>query len=143
MGLFKRIINYLGTVFGSGRIFSGNKDVLAARGEGLACRYLKSKGYRILERSWRSRKYELDIIALKDGILVFAEVKTRSGDRFGLPEDAVNSKKQRRIISAAKYYLQVKKVRRHLIRFDILAILARPDEEAEINHIKNAFQARI
>ncbi|MCK4570613.1 YraN family protein [Candidatus Bipolaricaulota bacterium] len=86
-----------------------------------ACYFLKQKGYRILARNWRTRAGELDIIARDGGILVFVEVKARSGDGFGGPEAAVDRAKQRRLISAALAFMEVTKCELPT-RFDVVAI---------------------
>jgi len=86
-----------------------------------ACRFLKQRGYRILARNWRSRTGEVDIIARDEGILVFVEVKARSGDGFGGPEAAVDRFKQRRIISAALSFMEVTECELPT-RFDVVAI---------------------
>lgn len=67
--------------------------------------YLQKNGYEILCRNFFSRYGEIDIVARKDGYLVFVEVKFRSGKTFGAPEEAVGFQKQKRIIASAKYYL--------------------------------------
>ncbi|MCK5586741.1 YraN family protein [Candidatus Bipolaricaulota bacterium] len=86
-----------------------------------ACRFLKERGYRILARNWRTRMGEVDIIAREGGILVFVEVKARSGDGFGGPEAAVDSAKQRRIISTALSFMEVTQCALPM-RFDVVAV---------------------
>lgn len=79
-------------------------------GENLALKHLKNKGYKIIERNFRSRFGEIDIIAVDpstgsgQGVLVFIEVKTRWSEKFGLPEEAITPWKIKRIIKAAQYY---------------------------------------
>ena len=101
--------------------------------EGKACRFLKERGYRILARNWRTRMG--DIIAREEGILVFVEVKARSGSGFGGPEAAVDSAKQRRIISAALSFMEVTHCELPM-RFDVVAI--RP---GKVSLHQDAFQA--
>lgn len=74
-------------------------------GEARAAAYFLEKGYQILHKNWRHSHWEVDIIAEKDGILHFIEVKTRLTKKFGHPEDGVNSKKIQNLINAAEEYL--------------------------------------
>ena len=96
------------------------------KGEALAVEHFKKKGFIILHRNWRHRHWEVDIIAEEKGILHFIEVKTKTSNRFGYPEEEVNEKKIRNLISAAEVYLyqhpQWKK-----IQFDILSITLEPE----------------
>ncbi len=73
-------------------------------GEELACSFLVRKGYAIAERNYRIAGGEIEIIAQKDGILVFVEVKTRLSDRFGYPEEAVDWRKSRKMARAIRHY---------------------------------------
>ena len=82
---------------------------LGKEGEAAAEQLLLQKGYRILERNWRFRKNEIDLIALKDGIMVFVEVKSRRNTEFGNPQDAVDMPKIRRTITAAEAYIRKKR----------------------------------
>ncbi len=86
-----------------------------------ACCFLKQEGYRILARNWRTRAGEVDIIGRDGDILVFVEVKARSGDGFGGPEAAVDRAKQRRLISAALSFIEATKCELAM-RFDVVAI---------------------
>ncbi|WP_237276668.1 YraN family protein [Tenacibaculum ovolyticum] len=110
---------------------------LGLKGEELAIEYLEKNGYLIVEKNYRYRKAEVDIIARKDTVLVVVEVKTRSSNYFGNPQDFVNPKKIKLLVSAIDNYV----VKRDLdveIRFDIIAIL-RNKEIYNIHHIKDAF----
>ena len=78
---------------------------LGDSGEKLACGALKKKGYRILEKNYRCRYGEIDIIAKHKGSLVFIEVRSKTGDSFGSPEESVTSQKKQRLISTAMDYL--------------------------------------
>ena len=75
----------------------------------MAAKYLEDKGYEIIERNCRNRRGEIDLICKKGGEYVFVEVKTRIGENFGLPEDAINSNKIRRLIRNAQSYMAFKK----------------------------------
>lgn len=107
-------------------------------GEEIACRYLERKGYQIVHKGWRYKHLEVDVI-IKDGaVLVFVEVKTRSKDTHGMPYEAVDWKKQRKLDRAANIYISKTKHEGD-IRFDIISILATDIENPEIVHIKDAF----
>ena len=111
---------------------------LGKRGEDLAVNFLQLKGYTILERNWRYRRTEIDIIALIDEKLIFIEVKTRSTDAFGTPEGFVNSKKQDLVAKGAGAYI-LKVNHDWLIRYDVIAILLFPDDTYRIAHFEDAF----
>ena len=95
------------------------------RGESLAAAYFMDKGYEILHRNWRHKKFEVDIIASCKGILHFIEVKTRTTLKFGYPEENVNSKKIRMLIDASEAYLYVNPQWQR-IQFDVLSVLLEP-----------------
>lgn len=112
---------------------------LGAYGEELAAAYLREQGYTLIECNFRCPLGEIDIIANKRHDLIFVEVKTRRSALFGLPQDAVGIHKQRQIIRSAQWYLKKPEVSRFHPRFDVIAILVRPGQTPEINHIQNAF----
>jgi putative endonuclease len=114
------------------------KKLLGREGEDLAARFLTKQGYRILERNYRTRSGEIDLVALHDGAVVFVEVKTRTSDAFGAPELAVNPRKQQRMVKAALGYLKYKKLHQVPCRFDVVAITTAAEQEVE--HIQNAFE---
>lgn len=111
-------------------------------GEDIATEYLKKKGYQILERNWRGDKTlrcpEIDIIAEKNNIIVFVEVKTSSTEVFGEPEYWITPRKQRRLAAGARAYLARYKQDKIECRFDAITIDRQPKPPL-INHIKNAF----
>ena len=112
-----------------------------AFGEERAARYLQRKGYRIVERNFRCRQGEIDIIARKREILAFVEVKLRRDDRFAEAREFVTRAKQGRILAAAQLYLA--RTQEELQpRFDVIEIYAPPGERGpiRIEHIENAFQ---
>ena len=91
-------------------------------GEGLAGSFFERQGYVLLEKNWRHSRWEVDIIASKNSVLHFIEVKTRRSKNFGLPEDSVGNKKIQNLINAAEEYLyQHPEWTR--IQFDILSII--------------------
>lgn len=118
----------------------GNNKLLGAYGEDIACEYLIQNGYRVLERNFACRAGEVDIIAMQKDIVVFAEVKTRSSDKFGLPSEAVSAAKQKKIVKTALYYMQSKRLLEHMCRFDVIEISAGDDNKYRINLIQDAFQ---
>ena len=92
-----------------------------SKGEGLALAYFLEKGYTILEQNWRTGRLEVDIIAVKNGLLHFIEVKTRTSMLFGYPEENVSKKKINNLINASEIYLQ-QYPQWQRIQFDVLAI---------------------
>ena len=110
---------------------------LGEKGEALAVEFLQKKGYTIKEQNWRFKKAEVDIIALKHDTLAVVEVKTRSSNYFGNPQDFVNSKKIKLLVEAINEYVTSKNLDVE-VRFDIIAILKNNDT-FEIEHLKNAF----
>jgi putative endonuclease len=105
-------------------------------GEKLAAQHLKNHGYEIITTNYHCRFGEIDIIASKNGFLVFFEVKLRSSTFFGTPASAVTKTKQKRLIEAALHYLGVSQIQDKQPRFDVIEI-----NNNEINHIENAFFA--
>lgn len=110
---------------------------LGKLGEELAINHLISKGYRILDRNWRSGHKEIDIIAMDGNTLVAVEVKTRKSNTFGDPDIAVGVMKQRMLIWAADAYVRYKNLNLD-VRFDIISIVF-TDTENKIEHIEDAF----
>ena len=107
------------------------------QGEKIAVNYLTDKGYEILERNWRNRHKEIDIIAKDGKELVIVEVKTRKSNNYGEPDLAVNKQKQRLLISAANAYIFRNKLDIDT-RFDIISIVFK-DDKPVIDHIEDAF----
>ncbi|NLY21383.1 MAG: YraN family protein [Tissierellia bacterium] len=105
-------------------------------GEDIAVKYLESKGYKIINRNYRSQVGEIDIIAFNKFDLVFIEVKTRSSINYGYAYEAVDQMKQEKIINTALYYIQKERVQRFQPRFDIIEVYTK---DGKINHIINAF----
>jgi putative endonuclease len=120
---------------------SGNAGI-GSYGEELAAGYLAGRGYRILERNFRCKGGEVDLIALenKTGFLVFVEVKTRKDLSYGVPQLAVNQFKQRQISKAALTWLSISNKHDRNARFDVVAILLKADGHHDVTHIVNAFE---
>ncbi len=109
-----------------------------AKGEQIAVNFLKEKGYEILHTNWRLGKKEIDIIALVNDMLVFAEVKTRRNFDFGFPEEAVTPGKERYLKAAADGFLDAHP-HYQKIRFDIISIVLKNEELLELRHFEDAF----
>lgn len=112
-----------------------SKKELGRWGEERAVDYLESKGYRILERDWRSGHRDIDIVARNVDSVVFVEVKTRHTNDYGEPYEAVNYQKRRNLLSAINHYIKYKHLDLHA-RFDIISIVAQDMEKPEIEHIE-------
>ena len=110
------------------------KKLLGKVGEKKAVDFLKKKGYKILETNYKTCVGEIDVIAEHQEYIVFIEVKTRSGDEFGLPSEAVNRKKQEKYFKVATEYLMRKGKTDSACRFDVVEI-----ENGQINIIIDAF----
>lgn len=111
---------------------------LGKEGERLASQYLCEKGYQLINKNWRYGQWEIDLIAAKASLLVFVEVKTRSQNKFGYPEEAVSERKKAWLQAAAEAYLEEFPFEGEL-RFDIIAITASKKEGINIHHIEDAF----
>ncbi|MBQ8426215.1 MAG: YraN family protein [Clostridia bacterium] len=110
------------------------KKFLGRAGEVKAAEFLKKKGYKILEKNYKTHIGEIDLIAKDGEALVFVEVKTRISDDYGAPSEAVNLKKQEKYYKVATEYLVRHKLNDSICRFDVVEI-----ENGQINHIFNAF----
>jgi putative endonuclease len=114
---------------------------LGKKGEELACEYLKKQGYKIRDTNWRFARYEVDLVAEEKGILIVAEVKTRSSNTIVEPEASVTREKQRHLIYAANAYIRIKKLQME-VRFDIISIVI-TGESHQLTHIPDAFYAML
>ena len=110
---------------------------LGKKGEELAVEFLQNNGYEILDKNWRFKKAEIDIIALKKDVLAVVEVKTRSSSYFGNPQDFVNQKKIKLLVEAINEYVISKNLDVE-VRFDIVAII-KNNQNFEIEHLEDAF----
>lgn len=106
-------------------------------GEQAAVNYLIGENYQILETNWRYKKIEIDIIAKKENLLIFIEVKTRKTEYFGLPEQFVTIKKQRSMALGAEQYCFENKIDNFEIRYDIISVIK--NKTTKIVHIIDAF----
>lgn len=111
-----------------------NKYIIGRQNEMLAVKFLKKKGYKILEKNYVCKVGEIDIIAKHKNIVVFIEVKYRASEYFGLPREAVTPYKQDKIRKVATFYVRNKDILESKCRFDVVEIL-----NDEITHIENCF----
>jgi putative endonuclease len=108
-------------------------------GENIAANYLSKRGYKIRERNYRIRAGEIDIIAEKDGTLVFVEVRTKTSRQFGTAEESITDRKKKRLIALAEAYLSDSGEQPASCRIDIVAIdLNAKGELLRLNLIENA-----
>lgn len=117
------------------------RRTLGNRGEELASRKLQSLGHTVRERNWRCTAGELDIVAEKDGVLVFVEVRTRRGDRFGTPEESITPAKRAKLIEVTQTYLDEHGEHDRNWRIDVVAIDIGPrGEVSRMEIIENAIE---
>lgn len=109
------------------------------RGEELAVTLLRKRGYKVIERNFRTRNGEVDIIARHKGRIVFVEVKTRRSARYGDPKFAVTPQKQRKISMVALEYLKKHHLMQAPARFDVVTVQS-ADAEETVEIIPNAFE---
>lgn len=111
---------------------------LGIKGEEAAVAYLKKEGYKIIERNWYWDRKEIDIIAQQDQEIVIVEVKTREGDFFEEPWEAISIKKIRNIVEVADAWLNLRKIDLET-RFDVISIIYSDDVHFELTHFPGAF----
>jgi putative endonuclease len=113
---------------------------LGDRGEMAACGFLKEKGYEILEKNYKCKLGEIDVIARRDGRIAFIEIKTRTNAQFGMPQEAVVLKKQEKIFKISQWYLKEKKLEKAAVAFDVVAVLWAGGQAPELRLITDAFE---
>lgn len=117
-----------------------NKDI-GNLGEELSVKYLKNNNYRILNKNFRCKGGEIDIITIKNSIISFVEVKSRFFTSFGNPIESITYSKQLKIINSAKFYIFKNNLYSYNIRFDVIEIIFDLNStNYTINHIKDAFR---
>jgi putative endonuclease len=121
-----------------------SKKALGTFGEEVAIQHLEAKGFQILERNWRIREGELDVITEYGGDIVFVEVKTRTSDRYGGPEDSITSQKRKRIIRASvAYLLEVKRLDSDW-RVDLIGIYCTSEKELlRVEHYESIIEGSL
>mgnify|MGYP006271709997 CR=1 FL=1 len=114
---------------------NANREI-GTKGEECASQYLQDLGYQILDRNWRTKRGELDIVAMRESTLVFCEVKTRTSKVCGLPSESVSKTKIQHLKTVALEWLNSNQVNRSGIRFDVIAVLIEPTTAPQISHIQ-------
>lgn len=117
-----------------------NNKIKGKAGEDIVSKYIEKQGYEVIERNFRTSIGEIDIIAAHDGCIVFIEVKTRKNDEYGMPAEAVDTKKQQTISRVASQYLQKYNKFDYPVRFDVAEVWI---EQSKITIIQNAFDSYI
>ena len=116
------------------------RAALGRRGEEAVARWYAAAGYQVLERNWRCREGELDLVVARGSTVVFCEVKTRSGDAFGTPVEAVTVSKQRRLRQLAVRWLAGRPgTGQRELRFDVASVRPGADGEATVEVVEAAF----
>lgn len=113
---------------------------LGERGEGAACGFLKERGYAILEKNYKCKVGEVDVIARRGGRIAFIEVKTRTSSQRGAPQEAVDLRKQEKIFKVAQWYLKERRLANVPVAFDVVALLWKEGRLPEIRLIADAFE---
>ena len=113
---------------------------LGSEAEEAAVAYLAQAGYKIRARNYFCRYGELDVVAEKDDLLCFVEVRMRSSAAWGDPSHTVMSSKQHRVVKSAMRYMFQERIRNRAVRFDVISIIG-PGASAKVEHIPNAFDA--
>jgi putative endonuclease len=117
------------------------KQIVGKEGEEIAEGYLKKKGFRMVERNYRCRGGEVDLIALDRRVIVFVEVKARNDASFGSPLESVHPRKQQRMTRAALIFLSEHKLHHREARFDVVGISFAGGAPV-VEHIQNAFEVK-
>ena len=116
--------------------FIFHNQEIGKKGEDYAVKSLLNKGYKILERNFKCKSGEIDIIAKDKKEIVFIEVKTRTNLNYGVPSLAVNNSKKQHIVKVAKYYLHKYNLENRIIRFDVIEIIIK-NNNFFVNHMIN------
>jgi putative endonuclease len=115
---------------------------LGRRAEALAADYLEERGYTITAHNWRRPEGELDLVASREDLCVFVEVRSRTGVDRGHPLETVNASKRARVLRAARLYLDQEQPSAATFRFDVVGVIfSLDDSPPEIVHIEDAFEA--
>jgi putative endonuclease len=113
---------------------------LGERGEAVACGFLEEQGYKILEKNFKCKLGEIDVVARRRGRLAFIEIKTRTSAKFGTPQEAVDLRKQEKIFKVAQWYLKEKKLSKSPVAFDVVSILWQEGQAPKIHLLPDAFE---
>jgi len=112
---------------------------IGSQGEDIAVSFLEAQGYSVLDRNYRQRFGEIDIVAIERGVLVFVEVKTRKNDRYGNPFEAVDIRKQQKLSRMAQDYISRNNKEDIAARFDVVAVRLTQNSPPEVELVRNAF----
>jgi putative endonuclease len=112
--------------------------ITGKKGEALAIAYLQAKGFTVLHQNWRYSRYEVDIIAEKEGVLHFVEVKTRRSTQFGTPEESVDEKKILNLMNASEAF-QDQHPEWKRVQYDVVSILILPNGQIEYYFIEDVY----
>jgi putative endonuclease len=115
------------------------KDAVGAYGERVAVRHLEDAGYAVLDRNWRSRAGELDVVAVRGGVVVFVEVKCRRTAAFGVPLAAVTPGKAARLRAVATDWLAAHGLADAAVRFDVVSVVRPVSGAGVVEHVEAAF----
>jgi len=115
------------------------RKLTGEKGEEFAARYLIREGFEVLERNWRCKAGEADIIACENNTLVFVEVKARNTIEAGFPEDSVTKAKRRRYETIAAYYLSQEEPSSMQVRFDVISIMFTGEQKCFLKHHRDVF----
>jgi putative endonuclease len=115
------------------------RRALGTRGEMAVARWYEDQGYQVIERNWRCREGELDLVLERGRVVVFCEVKTRRSDRFGAPVEAVTHKKRRRLRVLAAKWLDERQAAVRDLRFDVASVSPGADGQFVIEVLESAF----
>jgi putative endonuclease len=115
------------------------KDAVGRYGEDVAVRHLADAGLEVLERNWRCREGEIDVVARDGDVLVFCEVKTRRSTGYGPPAEAITRTKADRLRRLALLWLRERAPACRELRFDVVSVLCRPSGPASVEHLRGAF----
>ena len=117
---------------------SAARQAFGEVGERIAERWLRRQGWRIVQRRFRSGRRDIDLVAEREGVVAFVEVKARKGERFGDPVEAVNWRKQRELARSAKVWIDRHGRPEESYRFDVIGVLMH-GEAVRVRHVTDAF----
>jgi putative endonuclease len=120
-------------------VVTRTSDAVGAYGERVAARLLTEAGMRVVDRNWRCASGELDIVAVHGDQVIFCEVKTRRGERFGAPSESVGAAKVRRLRALASIWLAGHPDVRGRVRFDVVSVWPQESGPAVVEHVRGAF----
>ncbi len=115
------------------------RRALGDRGEDAVAAWYEAAGYQVLDRNWRRREGELDLVVQRDRVLVFCEVKTRRSDRFGAPVEAITREKLQRIRLLAAKWLEERRAVVRELRFDVASVMVTRGDPPVIEVLEGAF----